>query len=94
MKEPRQDPFINLECLSVAMIALIKADLLESDFSMCLGLLMSYKEPENPQSILDHANKVRKNLVNGDLYQRVPSPMNNYDVVNTEETKSPLGQPN
>ena len=94
VKEPRQDPFINLECLSVAMIALIKADLLESDFSMCLGLLMSYKEPENPQSILDHANKVRKNLVNGDLYQRVPSPMNNYDVVNTEEAKSPLGQPN
>ena len=93
VKEPRQDPFINLECLSVAMIALIKADLLESDFSMCLGLLMSYKEPENPQSILDHANKVRKNLVNGDLYQRVPSPMNNYDVINTEEAKSPLGQP-
>ena len=48
LKEPRQDPFINLECLSVAMIALIKADLLESDFSMCLGLLMSYKEPDNP----------------------------------------------
>ena len=45
LKEPAQDPFINMECLSVAMIALIKADLLESDFSMCLGLLMSYKEP-------------------------------------------------
>ena len=44
-KEPNMDPFINLECLSVAMITLIKADLLESDFSMCLGLLMSYKEP-------------------------------------------------
>ena len=50
------------------MIALIKADLLESDFSMCLGLLMSYKEPDNPQSILDHADKVRKNLVNGEVY--------------------------
>ncbi len=45
LKEPNMDPFINLECLSVAMISLIKADLLESDFSMCLGLLMSYKEP-------------------------------------------------
>lgn len=45
LKEPRMDPYINLECLSVAMIALIKGDLLESDFSMCLGLLMSYKEP-------------------------------------------------
>ena len=68
LKEPSQDPFINLECLSVAMIALIKADLLESDFSMCLGLLMSYKEPDNPQTILDKANKVRKNLVNGERY--------------------------
>ena len=48
LKEARSDPYINLECLSVAMIALIKADLLEADFSMCLGLLMSYKEPENP----------------------------------------------
>ena len=46
LKEPQVDPFIGLECLSVAMIALIKADLLESDFSMCLGLLMSYKEPD------------------------------------------------
>ena len=45
LKEPNMDPFINLECLSVAMISLIKGDLLESDFSMCLGLLMSYKEP-------------------------------------------------
>jgi len=52
LKEPRMDPYINLECLSVAMISLIKADLLESDFSMCLGLLMSYKEPEDPSTVL------------------------------------------
>ena len=45
------------------MVAQIKADLLESDFSMCLGLLMSYKEPDNPSSILEHANKVRLNLI-------------------------------
>ena len=71
------------------MIALIKDELLESDFSMCLGLLMSFKEPENPQSILDHANNVRKNLVLGERYQRLPSPLrNNSDIVNTEEAKS------
>lgn len=88
LKEPSQDPFINLECLSVAMVALIKADLLESDFSMCLGSLMSYKEPDEPQAILDHANKVRRKLVYGEPYQRIPSPdLTNYDVVNTEEAK-------
>ncbi len=59
LKEPNMDPFINLECLSVAMISLIKADLLESDFSMCLGLLMSYKEPQDPNTVLAHADKVR-----------------------------------
>ena len=74
LKQPRDDPFINLECLSVAMIALIKEDLLESDFSMCLGLLMSYKEPAQPSTILEHANKVRRALIDGERYQRVPSP--------------------
>ena len=59
LKDPQVDPFINLECLSVAMISLIKADLLESDFSMCLGLLMSYKEPDDPSQVLDQAHKVR-----------------------------------
>ena len=57
-----------MECLSVAMVSLIKADLLESDFSMCLGLLMSYKEPEDPSTVLKQANKVRKRLVNGETY--------------------------
>lgn len=59
LKQPREDPFINLECLSVAMIALIKEELLESDFSMCLGLLMSYKEPDELTQILEWGNKVR-----------------------------------
>ena len=68
LKEPSQDPFINLECLSVAMIALIKEDLLESDFSMCLGLLMSYSEPADPSTVLEHGNKVRRTLINGEQY--------------------------
>ena len=74
LKEPAQDPFINLESLSVAMIALIKGELLESDFSMCLGLLMSYREPDDPTQVLEHANKVRRSLINDEEYQRVPSP--------------------
>lgn len=44
-RKPNADPFINLEFLSCAMIILLKEELLESDFSMCLGMLMSYKEP-------------------------------------------------
>ena len=88
LKPPAQDPFINLECISVAMVALIKADLLESDFSMCLGLLMSYKEPEEPQCILEHANKVRRAIVDGERYERVPSPdLHCFDYVHTEEAK-------
>ena len=53
LKAPKEDPFINLECISIAMISLLKTDLLESDFSMCLGLLMSYKEPEDPSTVLN-----------------------------------------
>ena len=56
------------------MIALIKEDLLESDFSMCLGLLMSYSEPADPSTVLEHGNKVRRTLINGDQYEKVPSP--------------------
>lgn len=50
------------------MITLIKGDLLESDFSMCLGLLMSYSEPEEPSRILDQAQKVRQALLEGHQY--------------------------
>lgn len=35
------------------MIALIKEDLLESDFSMCLGLLMSYQVPSDPLVVIN-----------------------------------------
>jgi hypothetical protein len=59
LKAPQDDPFVNLEFLSVAMIALIREDLLESDISMCLGLLMSYKVPEDPLIVIKKAQKVR-----------------------------------
>ena len=44
-RKPAADPFINLEFVSCAMVILLKEELMESDFSMCLGMLMSYKEP-------------------------------------------------
>lgn len=45
----------NLDFVSVAMILSKKRDLLESDFSMCLGILMSFKEPESILEILTKA---------------------------------------
>ena len=59
LKAPQHDPFVNLEFLSVAMIALIREDLLDSDLSMCLGLLMSYKVPEDPLIVIRKAQKIR-----------------------------------
>ena len=41
------------------MITLIKEDLLDSDLSMCLGLLMSYKVPEDPLIVINKAQKIR-----------------------------------
>ena len=58
-KAPNVDPFINLEFISCAMIILLKEELMESDFSMCLGMLMSYKEPESPLGIIAKAVKIR-----------------------------------
>ena len=39
-----EDPLINIDYLCVAMIINIKNQLLESDFSMCLALLLNYPE--------------------------------------------------
>jgi len=41
------DKMQNLDFLCTAMIMSKRVDLMESDFSMCLGILMSFKEPEN-----------------------------------------------
>ena len=55
---------------------------------MCLGLLMSYKEPDDPSKILERANKVRLNLINNQRYVRDPSPdTSQYDDVEPEEAK-------
>ena len=64
-QKPKDDPLVNLEFLSVAMITLLKEDLLEADYSMCLGLLMSYKEPEDIMTIIKRAEKVRGSILDG-----------------------------
>ena len=74
------------------MISLLKLDLLESDFSMCLGLLMSYKEPSNPLIVLEQASKVRRSIVDNKKYDRVPTPVEEepiqVDVLNDEEEET------
>ena len=47
------------------MILSKKIELLESDFSMCLGILMSFKEPESISDILERAHRVREAIING-----------------------------
>ena len=59
LRAPQDDPFVNLEFLSVAMITLIRGDLLDAEDSMCLGLLMSYKVPEDPMVVINRAQTIR-----------------------------------
>ena len=94
LKAPKEDPYINLECFSIAMISLLKADLLESDFSMCLGLLMSYKEPEDPLVVLEQALKVRNTLIHDHKYEKIKLPEKEdepmcLDSLNDDEEEAP-----
>ena len=73
-RKPNADPFINLEFLSCAMISQLKEELMESDFSMCLGLLMSYKEPDSMQTTINKAVEIREAILSGKNYKRAPSP--------------------
>lgn len=75
LNEPTLDPFINLEFISCAMVILIKEELMECDFSMCLGLLMSYKEPDSALSIIRKAVKIRQAILEKKRYEREPSPI-------------------
>lgn len=66
----------NLDFLCVAMILSKKADLLESDFSMCLGILMSFKEPLDGvvEQIINRAQRVREALLDKKQYVTEDSP--------------------
>ena len=56
------DPLANLDYLCVAMIMNIKADLLESDFSMCFAILLNYPEPNVPEVLLRNAIKIKNKM--------------------------------
>ena len=49
--------------MCVSMIVNIKDLLMESDFSMCLAYLLSYQEPDDPDSIITTAVEIKKTLL-------------------------------
>ena len=73
-RKPNADPFVNLEFLSCSMISQLKEELMESDFSMCLGMLMSYKEPPQMSTTINKAVEIREAILSGKKYNREPSP--------------------
>ena len=63
----KDDPLANLEYVVLSMVILKREDILQGDFSQCLGILMKYKEPSNVLGIIRHAVKI-KNCIR----ERVP----------------------
>lgn len=57
-----KDPFLNLDILCVGMIVHIRKELLESDFSMCLALMLSYEEPDDPSELISQTISIKKKL--------------------------------
>ena len=69
------------------MILSKKAELLESDFSMCLGILMSFKEPRSlSEDILSLAQKVRETVLDGVPYMQ-DSPRGEDQVYENEKLR-------
>ena len=56
------DPLIGVDYLCTAMIVYIKSDLLESDFSMCMAYMLSYKGPSDPVTLVKEAARIRQKL--------------------------------
>ena len=56
------DPLINIDYLCTSMIVLIKEDLLESDFSMCMANLLNYPKPSNTDAIIAQASEIKQKL--------------------------------
>jgi len=56
------DPFVNLDVLCVSLIANIREDLLQSDFSMCLALLLKYEAPEDVSQLIARAIAIKKKV--------------------------------
>ena len=89
-RKSNADPFINLEFLSCSMIASLKEELMESDFSMCLGMLMSYKEPQQLQTTINKAVEIREAILSGKKYEREPSPSPSAVSDDQEQEKQPV----
>jgi hypothetical protein len=49
------DPLVNLEILCISLITHIREDLLQSDFSMCLALLLKYEGPKDISILIEKA---------------------------------------
>lgn len=95
LRQPQHDPFVNLEFLSVAMICLIRQDLLDSDLSMCLGLLMSYKVPSDPLTVIRKAQQIRNAYLYAMPYE-TPRQLHSNDEftrVDLDEAESLDGEP-
>jgi len=56
------DPLAFHDYLCVAMILNIKVDLLDSDFSMCMALMLNYPEPKVPETLLRYALKIKEKI--------------------------------
>lgn len=56
------DPFVNLDILCVSLITHIRESLLQSDFSMCLALLLKYEAPEDVSQLITRAIAIKKKV--------------------------------
>ena len=54
------DPFVNLDILCVSLTVHIREGLLQSDFSMCLALLLKYEAPEDVSQLITRAIAIKK----------------------------------
>jgi hypothetical protein len=79
------DPLANLDYLCVAMIISIKAELLESDFSMCLAQLLNFPEPNVPESLMKYALKIKEKM-------KEPQHFNSNDIFENARQKNHLQQ--
>ena len=70
--ELAEDPFNQLEFSCLAMIVAKREELLESDFSMCLGTFMKYDEPKMTNSLTQLASKLKTCLLTGSKFPIAP----------------------
>jgi len=60
-----RDSFESLEHVCLSMMFSLRQDLMQNEDSAVLGMLMSYKEPEDVLFIIEKAQAIRDSLING-----------------------------